>query len=142
MAIKLKRPAEIEALREANRLVAETFREIEPAIQPGVLLSELDRLATEFLTSRGAEPLYLGYRGSPGNQPPFPGTICASVNHEICHGLPDNRRLNEGDIVGIDIGVRLNGWCGDACITYAVGEITPRANKIMVVANECMRHVI
>jgi methionyl aminopeptidase len=142
MAIKLKRPAQIEALREANRLVAETFREIEPEIQPGVLLSELDKLATDYLTSRGAKPLYLGYRGSPPSHPPFPGTICASVNHEICHGLPDDRRLNEGDIVGIDIGVRLNGWCGDACVTFAVGEVTPRAQRLMDVAKECLRRGI
>jgi methionyl aminopeptidase len=142
MAIKLKRPKQINALREANRLVAETFVVLEKEIRPGVRLSQLDRIATDYITSRGAQPLYKGYRGTPPAHPPFPGTICASVNHEICHGLPDERQLAEGDIIGIDIGLRLDGWCGDACVTYAVGAITPAAQQLLRVTRECLRRGI
>ncbi len=120
MAIILKSLTEIEALRAAGRIVAETFEYLAPAVRPGVTLRELDRLATGYLEGRGAQPLYKGYRGNPPSHPPFPGTICASVNHEICHGLPDDRTLKDGDIVGIDIGLRYNGFCGDACVTCPV----------------------
>lgn len=138
MAITLKRPRQINALREANRLVAEAFRELEQAVRPGARLSDLDDMVTEFIESRGAKPLYKGYRGSSGAQPPFPGTICASVNQEICHGLPDRRRLKNGDIIAIDIGLRLKGWCGDACVTYAVGNISPEAQRLLDVTRECL----
>lgn len=138
MAIILKKGQQIEALRAANRLVAEAFRELEPAVQPGARLADLDKLVTDFIESRGATSLYKGYRGSAATQPPFPGTICASINEEICHGLPDNRRLRNGDIIGVDIGLRLNGWCGDACVTYGVGRISTPAQQLLNVTKECM----
>ncbi|MDX1686595.1 MAG: type I methionyl aminopeptidase [Candidatus Promineifilaceae bacterium] len=138
MAIKLKRPQHIAVLREANRLVAETFVQLEEAIRPGVRLSRLDEIATAYITSKGAKPLYKGYRGNPPTHPPFPGTICASVNEEICHGLPDKRRLHDGDVIGIDIGLRYEGWCGDACVTFAVGDVSPEAQKLMDVTKECL----
>lgn len=138
MAIRLKSDSQIAALREANRLVAEAFVLLEEAIRPGARLSDLDDMVTEFIVARGAEPLYKGYRGSPPTHPPFPGTICASVNEEICHGLPGKRRLREGDIIGIDIGVRLNGWCGDACVTFPVGQVAPRVQKLLDVTRESL----
>ncbi len=138
MAIILKRTKEIETLRAANRLVAEAFQELEGAIRPGVRLADLDKMVAGFIEGRGAASLYRGYRGSTGAQPPFPGTICASVNEEICHGIPDNRRLRDGDIVGIDIGLRLDGWCGDACVTFAVGQISPEAQRLLDVTKECL----
>jgi methionyl aminopeptidase len=138
MAIKIKRPQQIAALREANRLVAQTFVEIEKAIAPGVRLAELDRIATAYILDHGATPLYKDYRGSPPTHPPFPGTICASVNEEICHGLPDQRKLREGDIIGIDIGLRLDGWCGDACMTYAIGAVPPKVQQLLDVTQEAL----
>ena len=138
MAITLKNPRQIEALRAANRLVAEAFDQLEPAVRPGARLSDLDELVTDFIESHGAKALYKGYRGSSATQPPFPGTICASINEEICHGLPENRRLRSGDIIGVDIGLRLNGWCGDACVTYAVGDISSEAQKLIDVTRECL----
>lgn len=129
-------------MREAGRIVAEAFQKIKPAIQAGVKLSELDQIATEHLMSRGAKPLYLGYRGNPPNHPPFPGVICASVNHEICHGIPDQRVLQEGDIVGIDIGLRYEGYCGDACVTFGVGQISPEAQRLLDVTQESLRRGI
>ncbi len=142
MTIPLKRPKEIVEMRAAGRLVAETFARLAEAVRPGVTLAELDRLATDYLKRQGAEPLYIGYRGNPPNHPPFPGVICASVNQEVCHGLPDGRSLKDGDIVGVDIGLKYRGYCGDACVTYAVGKITPEAQRLLDVTQECLRRGI
>lgn len=136
--IILKSPAELALLRSANQLVAETFAVLGEAIQPGVSLRHLDRLAADYIKRHGAKPLYLGYRGNPPTHPPFPGVICASVNNEICHGIPDDRILQPGDIVGIDIGLIRQGFCGDSCVTYAVGEISPEAQRLLKVAEECL----
>lgn len=126
-------------MRESGRLVAEAFAQLEAAICPGISLRELDDLVADFLVRRDAQPLYKGYRGRAANHPPFPGVICTSVNQEICHGLPDGRVLAEGDIVGIDIGLKYKGYCGDACVTYAVGKITGQAQRLLDVAQECLR---
>jgi methionyl aminopeptidase len=134
----LKSPAEIEALRRSGRLVAEAFELLREAIAPGVRLIDLDARVKDFIASRGAEPLYLNYRGSPPTHPPFPGVICASVNDEICHGIPDERVLVEGDTVGIDIGLKLDGWCGDSCVTFPVGPIAPADEALLDVARTCL----
>jgi methionyl aminopeptidase len=125
-------------MRAAGRIVAETFAMLEEQVKPGVTVQELDRLADQYLTSQGAIPLYKGYQGNPPNHPPFPGVICASINQEICHGLPDARILQPGDIVGIDIGLRYEGYCGDACVTYGVGDISPEAERLLQIARECL----
>lgn len=140
--IQLKTAVDIAALREAGRLVAQAFDLIRPLVQPGARLSAIDGAVRDFLHRRGAQPLYLGYRGNPPSHPPFPGVICASVNQEICHGLPDERVLKEGDIVGIDIGLKYNGYCGDACVTYPVGQISARAQRLLEVTQECLRRGI
>jgi methionyl aminopeptidase len=136
-AIQLKSPREIEAMRESGRLVAESFAMLREAIRPGVTLRELDKVVTDFIQRRGAQPLYKGYRGNPPNHPPFPGVICASVNEQVCHGVPGKRVLVEGDIVGIDIGLKYNGFCGDACETFPVGRVGPGAERLLRVAQEC-----
>jgi methionyl aminopeptidase len=130
----IKAPHEIERLREANQMVAAIFAELEAAIQPGVRLDELDKLAEDYIRQHGAQTLYKGYRGNPPDNPPFPGVICASINHEICHGLPNKRRLKEGDIVGIDIGLRYRGYCGDACVTFPVGQVSAETQTLLNVA--------
>jgi methionyl aminopeptidase len=142
MTIQLRRSREIAVMREAGRIVAEAFAKIEEAIKPGVRLSDLDRLVAEHLKARGAQTLYLGYQGSPPSHPPFPGVICASVNNEICHGLPDKRILQEGDIVGIDIGLRYQEYCGDACVTYGVGAVSAEAQRLLNVARESLQRGI
>lgn len=134
----LKTPAEIEALRRSGRLVAEAFALLREAIEPGVRLVDLDARVAAFIASRGAEPLYLNYRGSPPTHPPFPGVICASVNDEICHGIPDDRVLVEGDTVGIDIGLKLDGWCGDSCVTFPVGAISAADQALLDVTRMCL----
>lgn len=138
LRIPLKNNKEIAQMREAGRLVAETFQMIGEYIKPGVTLAELDKLAEDHLRSKGALPLYKDYRGNPPDNPPFPGVICASINDEICHGIPDGRALKEGDIVGVDIGLRYRGYCGDACVTYAVGQIAPEAQRLLDIAQKCL----
>lgn len=142
MLMKLKRPKAIARMREAGRLVAETFAMLDQHIQPGISLLELDTLAEDYIRSRGAAPLYKGYKGSAANHPPFPGTICASVNEQICHGIPTKRKLKDGDVIGIDIGLRLDGWCGDACVTYAVGEVSDQTRELMEIGREALRRGI
>jgi len=138
LMIDVKSPRDIEAMRASGRLVAEIFARLGERIRPGVTLLELDRLASEYVRQHGAEPLYKGYKGNPPNHPPFPGVICTSVNNEICHGLPSRRVLREGDIVGIDIGLKYKGFCGDACVTFGVGKVSSAAERLLKVTEECL----
>jgi len=131
MTILLRSRQQIAKMREASRLVAETFELLRPHIRPGVTTRELDQIAEKYIRSRGATPAYKGYKG-------FPATICVALNNVICHGFPSKTPLVEGDIVGIDIGARLNGWYGDACVTYPVGQISPEATKLLQVTEEAM----
>ena len=131
MAVILRSRPQIAAMREAGQLVAQTFEILRQHVCPGVTTRELDRLAEEFIRSHGGTPAYKGYRG-------FPATICVAPNNVICHGFPDSKPLREGDIVGLDIGVLLNGWYGDSCITVPVGTISPAAQRLLDVAEESM----
>jgi methionyl aminopeptidase len=139
--IVLKTPQEIEAMRPAGQLAAEVLAQLGKAIQPGISLKELDRMAAAHLKRVGAEPTYLGYRQMP-NQPPFPGVITTSLNDEVCHGIPDKRVLKDGDIICIDIGLRYQGWCGDTCMTWGVGQISPKAKKLIDVTRQCLEQGI
>lgn len=139
MRIRPKNAKEITIMREAGRLVAECFAILEKNVQPGVPLSVLDKMVEDYIAEKGAKPLYKGYRGSSDEHPPFPGVICASVNHEICHGIPDERTLIEGDVIGIDIGLRHRGYCGDACYTFAVGQVSPATQRLMEIGKEALR---
>ncbi len=140
--IHYKTPKEIRLMREAGLLVHEAFEILGKHVRPGVSLIELDRITEDFIRTKGAKPLYKGYTGNKPDQPPFPGVICAAVNEVICHGIPDERVLVEGDIIGIDIGLRLNGYCGDACVTYPVGKISAQAEQLLDVTRECLNRGI
>src|SRR5260370_1057867 len=128
MAVILKSRQEIDHLREAGRLVAETYEVLRPYVVPGISTTELDKIAEDYIMKKGAKPIYKGYGARPSHNglpaiPPFPATICASVNDVICHGIPTpEQKLREGDIIGIDIGVVYKGWDGDSCVTYGVGK--------------------
>lgn len=143
MPITLKSSQQIKLLRESGHLVRATFEVLREHIRPGITTAELDTIAEEFIRRHGAEPVYKGYvppsRRGWSHTPPFPGTICASVNDVICHGIPSRKeRLRQGDIIGIDIGLRLNGWIGDACETFAVGEVDERTRRLLDTARRCL----
>jgi methionyl aminopeptidase len=135
--VVLRSENEIEGLRRSGDLVARAVVLLHHHVRAGVRLSELDRIVEGFIRSEGGEPTYKGYHPSP-SVPPFPGTICTAVNEEIVHGIPGPRRLRNGDIVGIDVGATLGGWVGDTCYTYPVGDVSPRAGKLLDVARECL----
>lgn len=136
MAILLKSPDQIEKLRAAGRLVAETYEELRPHVKPGVSTGELDSIAEKFIRGHGAMPIYKGY-GAITNRgrlvrPAFPATICIAINDVICHGIPSTHQiLQDGDIVGIDIGVIYRGWVGDSCVTFAVGQVDEKAERLL-----------
>ncbi|MBO8165291.1 MAG: type I methionyl aminopeptidase [Brevibacillus sp.] len=129
--IILKSAAELEIMREAGRIVALTHQELAKAIKPGVTTKELDELAETFIRSKGAIPSFKGYGG-------FPGSICASVNEELVHGIPGKRTLQEGDIISIDIGAQFHGYHGDSAWTYAVGKISEEDRLLMRVTEESL----
>ena len=124
MAILIKSHKEIELMRQAGRIVAQTLALLSEHVKPGVTTGELDKMAYEFIKSQGAIPSFKGYHPFPDIQP-FPGTICASVNEEIVHGIPGGRVLKEGDIIALDCGAIYRGWQGDSATTVGVGKISP-----------------
>jgi methionyl aminopeptidase len=130
--VKLHEPREFDGMRRAGRLAAETLDFITPHVQPGVTTGELDRLCHDFIVGNGAVPAPLGYRG-------FPKSICTSVNHVVCHGIPDERKvLNAGDTVNIDITTILDGWHGDTSRMFPVGDVGIKAKKLIDVTYESM----
>lgn len=138
MSIVLKSPAEIAGLRDAGRLVAETYEHLQPYIVPGALTLEIDRRAEQFIRKHGAKPMYKGY--DPPGHTPFPGTICVAINDVIVHGPPRKKQvLRDGDVVGIDIGVLYKGWIGDACRTYTVGNVDPESRRLVEVTERCLQ---
>jgi len=131
MAITLKSSREIGLMREAGALVADVLAELKTFAQPGVTTAELDRIAGEMTKQAGAIALFKGVR-SPYAKIPFPGNICASVNEQIVHGIPSGDVvLKNGDIVGVDFGIKLKGYCGDAAATFGIGDISAENRKLM-----------
>ncbi|SDG44397.1 methionyl aminopeptidase [Paenibacillus sp. cl6col] len=118
-------------MREAGRIVAETHRLLAKTIEPGITTLELDSIAESFIRSQGATPSFKGYNG-------FSGSICASVNEELVHGIPGKRKLNEGDIISIDIGAEYRGYHGDSAWTYGVGKITEAAQQLLDVTEQSL----
>ncbi len=125
----LKTEEEIELLRASNDLVGRTLGELAKQVRPGVTTGELDRVAETFIRDHGGIPTFKGFPNPYGT--PFPASICTSVNDEVVHGIPGDRVLQDGDIVSIDCGTQLNGYCGDSCYTFAVGEISPETMQLL-----------
>ncbi|MEZ4645432.1 MAG: type I methionyl aminopeptidase [Chloroflexota bacterium] len=136
--MNIKNPRAIARMRVAGQMVADCFAILRDNIKPGVNIRLLDQMVEDYITKHDAEPLYKGYQGSSAEHPPFPGVICASVNHEICHGLPNDRILKEGDIIGVDIGLKYKGFCGDACVTFPVGNISPQAQRLLDITKKAL----
>lgn len=130
----LKTAAQMEKMAEAGRVVAAILEACRGAVHPGVTTAEIDKIAAEVLRKAGAESSFLGY-----STPPYPATICTSVNDEIVHGIPSaKRRLREGDIVGIDAGAIVEGWHADAAITVPVGKVSPDAARLIGVTEQAL----
>jgi methionyl aminopeptidase len=129
--ITLHRPQDFEGMRRAGRLAAETLDMIAPHVRPGVTTAEIDRLCHDFIVAAGAVPATLGYRG-------YTRSSCTSVNHVVCHGIPGERVLAEGDILNIDVTVILDGWHGDTSRMFAAGPISTRARLLLDVTYEAM----
>ena len=133
--IEYKALWEVDRIGQASRLVAEALLALREESQPGVKTAELDRFAEAFLLERGAQPAFKGYRG-------YPFTVCTSVNEEVVHGLPSERRLQEGEIVSLDLGAIVEGYYGDAALTVPVGEISPEARRLLEVTREALHRGI
>lgn len=127
--IYLKSDSEIELMRKAGRIVAETLIRIEEVIKPGITTKEIDKIAEEFIVHYGARPSFKGYNG-------FPATLCTSINEEVVHGIPGDRVLQEGDIISVDCGAYINGFHGDAARTLPVGKITPEMQNLINVTRD------
>jgi methionyl aminopeptidase len=129
--ITCKSKRELSYMRDAGRVVAQTFVEMAKAAKAGVTTEELDRLAEDFIIKRGAKPAFKGLYG-------FPATICASVNEEVVHGIPGLRKLKDGDIISIDIGAEINGYFGDSAVTYPVGDVNSEATRLLKATEEAL----
>jgi hypothetical protein len=131
--IEIKTPDQIAKMRVAGLLVGRTLELLRLLVVPGISTGELDAIAEENIRAGGGVPSFLGY-----GQPPFPATICASVNDEVVHGIPGARVLEDGDVISIDCGAIVEGWHGDAAITMAVGEVSPEVTELMRVTEESL----
>ena len=137
MTIVIKTPADIEAMRLAGRLAAEVLDYIAPHVKPGVTTGELDRLCHEYMVNvQGTTPAPLNY--APPGYRPFPKAICTSVNHQVCHGIPGDRVLKNGDVINIDVTVIKDGYHGDTSRMYFVGESSIAARRLCEVTYDCM----
>ena len=131
----LKTKAELETMRRAGKIVAALLALMEKEARPGVTTKTLDVIAERFIRSQGAEPAFKGYHG-------FPASICASVNEEVVHGIPGDKLLQDGDIVGIDVGVKVDGFFSDAARTFAIGRVDEESQRLIDVTREALNQGI
>ena len=134
--IYLKTEDEIELMRQANLLVGRTLAEIARIIKPGVTTRQIDALADTYIRDNGATPTFKGFPGQ--NGVPFPASVCTSVNEQVVHGIPTDTPLKEGDIVSVDCGTLLNGYNGDSCYTFCVGEVSPEVRQLLKTTKESL----
>ncbi len=138
MAITLRSRREIELMRKAGAVVADVLLKLKEIAEPGITTAKLDSVALQMAADAGAEVLFKGVR-TPLSGIPFPGAICASINEQVVHGIPsESTKLRDGDILGIDFGVRLNGYCADSAVTIAISEITEDKRRLM----EVTKHIL
>jgi len=134
--IFLKTEDEIKLLKASNQLVGKTLAELASHIAPGVTTSQLDKVAETFIRDNGAEPTFKGFPNLKGE--PYPASICTSINEVVVHGIPNNQALREGDIISIDCGVKMNGFCGDSAYTFAVGEINSEKQQLLDITKKAL----
>jgi methionyl aminopeptidase len=129
--IKIKTPEEIDLLRIAGKIVGDTHHYLQPYLKPGITTGEIDQLAEAFILAQGATASFKNYQG-------YPGSVCTSVNDEVVHGIPSDRVLQAGDIIGIDIGANYKGYHGDSAWTYAIGEVSEEKQNLMKYTEEAL----
>ncbi|MBI3316825.1 MAG: type I methionyl aminopeptidase [Candidatus Omnitrophica bacterium] len=129
--ISLKSKREIQIMADAGAILKEVFREVGPAVKPGITTDDIDRIAERVIRKLGGEPAFKGYRG-------FPKTACISVNEEVVHGIPGSRRLHEGDLISFDIGVKLKGYFADSARSWAVGKVSQTVERLIATAKESL----
>src|SRR3970040_2078202 len=134
--VSIKSKREIELIKESCKIVAEVSGLVGARIKPGVDTRELDEVAEEYIRSRGAVPAFKGYGHDKHNL--FPSTLCVSVDDEVVHGIPDGRKLEDGQVVSVDVGVKKNGYYGDAARTFAVGRMTEQKSRLLRVTEESL----
>jgi methionyl aminopeptidase len=135
MAIALRKLAEIEKLQKSNQIVAKTLNHLKKNIKIGMKLSEINQMGEEFIISCNARPAFKGLYG-------FPAGVCTSLNEVIIHGIPTDEQIKDGDILGLDIGVELDGWYGDSAITIGIGEISKEDEALIACAKDSLYHAI
>jgi methionyl aminopeptidase len=131
--ITIKSDEEVKIMREAGRVVGQTLVLLSEAVRPGLVVRELDKIVRKEYARRGVIPTFLGYA-----EPPYPATVCVSINDDLVHGIPGNRVIKEGDIVSIDLGATYKGFVGDSAVTIGVGRITPEAQRLIDVTRESL----
>ncbi len=131
MAIIIKTPEEIDQIAASGKILSRCHRLLRAKVRPGVTTEELDAAAEKFIRSQGAEPVFKGYRG-------FPGSICASPNSMVVHGIPGSYSLSRGDVISIDIGVELDGWVSDAAVTLPVGPVSDIARRLLATTRDSL----
>jgi methionyl aminopeptidase len=142
MAITLRSRREIELMRRAGAVVANVLSKLKEMARPGITTGRLDSVAFQMAAEAGADALFKGVR-SPVTNSPFPGAICASINEQVVHGIPsENTRLRDGDILSVDFGVRLNGYCGDSAITIPIGNISEEKQRLLDVTEHTLQIAI
>jgi methionyl aminopeptidase len=129
-------------MRKAGLLVWEVFQIVRSVVRPGVTTAEVDGAIARFFAEHNVEPLFKHYPNSNQGGPPFPAVTCISINREVVHGIPSRRKLVEGDIVSIDTGCKLNGWCGDAAATFPVGRVSPEVRRLLDVTRKVLQLAI
>jgi methionyl aminopeptidase len=133
--IRLKNEEQMDGIRRSCAMLSELFSHIVPMVRAGVTTAEIDEETRKFIEGRGGRPWFLNYEG-------YPGSVCVSVNEEVIHGIPGKRRLKEGDIVGLDCGIDLDGYYSDSAITLPVGKVSEEAERLMRVTRECLERGI
>ncbi len=129
--IIIKTPSEIDLIRQSCRILVDTFKEVEGYLKPGITTAEIDKIAEKYIHSRGGVPSFKGFHG-------FPGTACLSIDEQVVHGIPGKRRLEEGQIIGVDMGVIYKGFYSDAARTYPIGKVSDLKKKLMDVTREAL----
>ncbi|MBT3271757.1 MAG: type I methionyl aminopeptidase [Spirochaetales bacterium] len=129
--IRLKNEHDIRGIRKAGEVLAETFSILSEKITEGVTTAEIDKVAHDYIASKGGAPTFLGYMD-------YPASVCASVNHVVIHGIPDNRKLESGDILSLDLGVTLDGYIADSARTFRIGEVSEETQKLLKITEQCL----